>query len=89
MKHRKKIMAGILAAAVLAAALTACNTGEGGTKVVFTTGFGRDEVFPHWGGILLKGGAYVYLANTQNQMKRCMDHRCGRLSGTALLWKKR
>ncbi len=67
MKHRKKIIAGILAAAVLAAALTACNTGEGGTKVVFTTGFGRDEVFRIGGESCSKAELMVYLANTQNQ----------------------
>lgn len=48
-------------------ALTACGDEEGGTKVVFTTGLGRDEVFRIGGSTCTAPEMMVYLTNTQNQ----------------------
>ena len=67
MKYIKKIIAAAVTAAVLGTALAACSMGEGGTKVVFTTGFGRDEVFRIGDESCTKSEIMVYLTNTQNQ----------------------
>lgn len=47
--------------------LTACGENGSGTKVVFTTGFGRDEVFRIGSGVCTVPEMMVYLTNTQNQ----------------------
>ena len=47
--------------------LTACGGEEGGTKVVFTTGMGKDEVFRIGGSVCTEPEMMVYLTNTQNQ----------------------
>lgn len=48
------------------APLTACGD-EDGTKVVFTTGFGKDEVFRIDSAVCTLSEMMVYLVNTQNQ----------------------
>ena len=47
--------------------LTACGEKGRGTKVVFTTGLGKDEVFRIGDGICTLPELMVYLTNTQNQ----------------------
>lgn len=46
---------------------TACGENGNGTKVVFTTGFGKDEVFRIGSGVCTVPEMMVYLTNTQNQ----------------------
>lgn len=46
---------------------TACGEEGNGTKVVFTTGFGRDEVFRIGDEVCTVPEMMVYLTNTQNQ----------------------
>ena len=71
MKYRKafgkKMMAVVLAAGLAVSAFTACGNDGNGTKVVFTTGFGKDEVFRIGDESCKKGEMMVYLTNTQNQ----------------------
>ncbi len=47
--------------------LTACGGEENGTKVIFTTGMGKDEVFRIGGSVCTAPEMMVYLTNTQNQ----------------------
>ncbi len=60
---RKSIRRTVLALAVCLWALAAC----GNTKVVFTTGFGKDEVFKIGSMTCTLPEIMVYLTNTQNQ----------------------
>lgn len=58
----------LLGCALLAlGALSACGKEGSGTKVIFTTGFGKDEVFRIGGGTCTVPEMMVYLTNTQNQ----------------------
>lgn len=66
-KRYRKI-AVLLGCAFLAlGALSACGRDGSGTKVIFTTGFGKDEVFRIGGGTCTVPEMMVYLTNTQNQ----------------------
>lgn len=67
MNFRKKIITVGLMAAFLIMGLTACGKEGGDTKVVFTTGFGKDEVFRIGDEICTKPELMVYLTTTQNQ----------------------
>lgn len=69
MKNKlKKFVALFLAVAVLAGSLTGCGGGEGiGTKVVLTTGFGKDEVFRIETSACTLPEIMVYLTNIQNR----------------------
>ena len=69
MKYRfcKKILTILLAAVLALSTLTACGDNDGGTKVVFTTGFGKDEVFRIGDESCTKAELMVYLTTTQNQ----------------------
>lgn len=67
MKLLKKILAVGLVAAFTIMGLTACGSAEGDTKVVFTTGFGKDEVFRIDNESCTKAEIMVYLTTTQNQ----------------------
>ncbi|MCI9436599.1 MAG: peptidylprolyl isomerase [Lachnospiraceae bacterium] len=51
----------------LLSVLTACGDEDGGAKVIFTTGLGKDEVFRIGGSICTEPEMVVYLTNTQNQ----------------------
>lgn len=53
----------LLAMILLTAFLTACGSG----RVVFTTGFGRDEVFKIGNEVCTKGELTLYLTNMQNR----------------------
>lgn len=65
-KLRKKIA--IVSAGLLCMAmLTACGKDGSGTKVVFTTGIGKNDVFRIEDEICKKEELLVYLTNTQNQ----------------------
>lgn len=67
MSFRKKIVALCLMMVVGVGGLTACGSGDGDTKVVFTTGFGKDEVFRIDREVCTKAEIMVYLTTTQNQ----------------------
>lgn len=62
---RLAVLLGCLSLVVLM--LTGCGDGESGTRVVFTTGFGKDEVFRIGGATCTVPEMIVYLTNTQNQ----------------------
>ena len=62
----KKIMIGT-AALLCTLGMTACGNGESGTKVVFTTGFAKDEIFRIEDEICKEAELMVYLTTTQNQ----------------------
>lgn len=66
MKVWKKIIAVGLTVACTVIGLTACGA-VGDTKVVFTTGFGKDEVFRIGDEICTEAEMMVYLTTTQNQ----------------------
>ncbi len=67
-RKRKKIVAFILSAGVLAGALTACGDKEGiGTKVVLTTGFEKDEIFRIETSSCRLPELMVYLTTIQNR----------------------
>lgn len=65
----RKTMCRLLAAGILCSMLflTACGRGNGDTKIVLTTGFGKDEVFRIEGISCTVPEIMVYLTNTQNQ----------------------
>lgn len=63
----KKILAAGLLAAFTIMSFTACGDDGNDTRVVFTTGFGKDEVFRIDDEICTKAELMVYLTNTQNQ----------------------
>ena len=65
--HRKKIAALALAFSLGLPIFTACGGDGSGTKVVFTTGFGDDEVFRIGNVSCTKAEIMVYLTTTQNQ----------------------
>lgn len=69
MKHQlyKKIITLVLAVVLVLSALTGCGDSESGTKVVFTTGFGKNEVFRIGDETCTKEELMVYLTTTQNQ----------------------
>lgn len=67
MKLLKKILAVGLATAFTIMGFTACGSDSGDTKVVFTTGFGKDEVFRIDNESCTKGELMVYLTTIQNQ----------------------
>ena len=58
-----------LSAILCLSCFTACGKDENksGTRVVFTTGFGKDEVFRIEDATCTKGELMVYLTTTQNQ----------------------
>lgn len=63
-----KILALFLAVGLTCGMLTACGREDGsGTRVVFTTGFGKDEIFRIGDESCRKGELMVYLTTTQNQ----------------------
>ena len=64
--HKLKLMC--LLAGVLI--LSSCGRGAGETKVVFTTGFGKDEVFRIANETCKKNELMVYLTNIQNQYEQ-------------------
>lgn len=65
---RRRTAAFVLAAGLALGGLTSCGSGEnGGTKVVFTTGFGKNEVFRIGDASCDRSELMVYLTNTQNQ----------------------
>lgn len=66
-KVYKKIWVMLLVAGLALSTLTACGEGDRGTKVVFTTGFGKDEVFRIEDESCTKAEIMVYLTTTQNQ----------------------
>lgn len=57
----------ILACILCMSCLTSCGKGENGARVIFTTGFGKDEVFRIEDISCSKGELMVYLTTTQNQ----------------------
>ncbi len=67
MKYLKRILAVGLATALTIMGLTACGSEGGDTKVVFTTGFGKDEVFRIDNETCTRAEIMVYLTTTQNQ----------------------
>ncbi len=67
MKFRKRILAACMFVAFTITGLTACGKDDGDTKVVFTTGFGKDEVFRIANESCTKAELMVYLTNVQNQ----------------------
>lgn len=64
---RKRIAAVALAAALGLGALAACGRDGSNTKVVFTTGFGKDEIFKIEDVTCKKAEIMVYLTTIQNQ----------------------
>ena len=62
----KKIIVMGLVGTLVIVGMTACGKG-GDTKVVFTTGFGKDEVFRVGDEICTEAELMVYLTTTQNQ----------------------
>lgn len=70
LKHRNRgrILSMALVLVLCMGALTAC--GKNGTKVVFTTGFGKNEIFRIDDESCQKEELMVYLTNTQNQYEK-------------------
>lgn len=69
MKKRvgKKIIVMGLLATLAVTGPVACGENKGDTRVVFTTGFGKDEVFRIGDEVCTKAELMVYLTNIQNQ----------------------
>lgn len=66
-RHVKRLLS-LLLPAVLICLLGGCGKGDGnGTKVVFHTGFGKNEIFRIEGSSCTLPEIMVYLTNTQNQ----------------------
>lgn len=63
----KKIIAMGLLVTLAVTGAVACGENKGDTRVVFTTGFGKDEVFRIGDEICTKAELMVYLTNIQNQ----------------------
>ena len=59
-----------MAAVFCLVTLCACGKDGSGTKVIFTTGTGKDEVFRIEDEICKKEELLVYLVNTQNQYEQ-------------------
>lgn len=66
-KYGRRLMSLALAAALGLTGLMACGGDGSGTKVVFTTGFDRDEVFRIGNASCSMAEVMVYLTTTQNQ----------------------
>lgn len=66
-RKAKKFIAVILIILLTAGSLAACGARGGTTKVIFTTGFGKDEVFRIEGESCRLSEIMVYLTTTQNQ----------------------
>lgn len=62
-----RLLGGLLAIVLAALSLGGCGGGEGGSRVIFTTGLGRDEVFRIGRSSCTLPEFMVYLTNTQNQ----------------------
>lgn len=62
-----KLLGGLLAIVLAALSLGGCGGGEGSSRVIFTTGFGKDEVFRIGRSSCTLPEFMVYLTNTQNQ----------------------
>ena len=75
----KRIVAAALASAICIIGLVACSIGEG-TKIVFTTGFGKNEVFRIEDESCTKAEIMVYLTNTQNQYENVYGSRIWEIS---------
>lgn len=67
MKCKNRIVAAALLAAFMITGMTACGKDNGDTRVVFTTGFGKNEVFRIGSEYCTKDELMVYLTTTQNQ----------------------
>lgn len=67
MKRYKRFVAAGLIAALALTGVTACGRDGNGTRVIFTTGFGKDEVFRIDNESCKKEELMVYLTTTQNQ----------------------
>lgn len=67
MKLYKKLVAAGLIAALALTSLTACGKDGNGAKVVFTTGFGKNEIFKIDSESCTKDEMMVYLTTIQNQ----------------------
>ena len=72
MKKRRRQIYRIKAAliGVLAAAFTFCACGDNGSRIVFTAGMGKDEVFRIGNSICTVREMTVYLTNTKNQYEK-------------------
>ncbi len=66
----KKVFVITLVAVLGMTSATACGKNENGTKVVFTAGFGKDDVFRVENEVCKKGEIMLYLTNTQNQYEK-------------------
>lgn len=66
-RYRGRLLCLALVVVVGLAGLTACSHDGSGTKVVFTTGFDRDEVFRIGNASCTTAEIMVYLTTTQNQ----------------------
>lgn len=62
-----KMLGGLLAIVLAALSLGGCGRGDGSSRVIFTTGFGKDEVFRIGRSSCTLPEFMVYLTNTQNQ----------------------
>lgn len=62
-----KLLGGLLAIVLAALSLGGCGRGDGSSRVIFTTGFGKDEVFRIGRSSCTLPEFMVYLTNTQNQ----------------------
>lgn len=67
MKAMKKVIIICLCMYLLTMVLTACGGKEGSTKVVFTTGMSKDEVFRIGERSCTRAELMIYLATTKNQ----------------------
>jgi foldase protein PrsA len=66
-KYGSRLLALAFVAALGLAGVTSCGGGGNGTRVVFTTGFDKDEVFRIGSASCSASEVMVYLTNTQNQ----------------------
>ncbi len=66
-KYGSRLLALAFAAALGLAGVTSCGGGGNGTRVVFTIGFDKDEVFRIGSASCSASEVMVYLTNTQNQ----------------------
>lgn len=62
-----ELLGGLLAIVLAALSLGGCGRGDGSSRVIFTTGFGKDEVFRIGRSSCTLPEFMVYLTNTQNQ----------------------
>ena len=70
-KYRKrKQIAGVIAAMLIALCLVGCEGINRDTKIVLTTGFTKDEVFRIETASCYKKEVMVYLTNLQNQYEQ-------------------